>query len=57
MASISVFEILPTTQEYDWGKTGTSSKVAQLATASHIPGFTLKESTPYAEVRAFEPAS
>ena len=38
-------------QEYDWGKTGLSSKVAQFAAASKIPGFELHENAPYAEVR------
>jgi mannose-6-phosphate isomerase len=46
----AVFKIIPTTQKYDWGKIGTNSKVAQFASASKIPGFTLEESAPYAEV-------
>ncbi|KAJ7230548.1 mannose-6-phosphate isomerase [Mycena pura] len=45
-----VFKIIPTTQQYDWGKIGSSSKVAQFASASKIPGFTLDESAPYAEL-------
>ena len=45
-----VFKIIPTTQQYDWGKFGLSSKVAQFAAASKIPGFELDENTPYAEV-------
>ena len=45
-----VFKIIPTTQKYDWGKIGTTSKVAQFAAASRIPGFTLDEKAPYAEV-------
>ena len=46
-----VFKIIPTTQQYDWGKVGLDSKVAQFAVASKIPGFELDEDTPYAEVR------
>ena len=46
----AVFKILPTTQKYDWGKVGLSSKVAQYAAACKLPGFTLEENTPYAEV-------
>ncbi|EMD36598.1 hypothetical protein CERSUDRAFT_115637 [Gelatoporia subvermispora B] len=45
-----VFKIVPTTQKYDWGKIGLSSKVAQYASASKIPGFTLDENAPYAEL-------
>ncbi|OCH89452.1 mannose-6-phosphate isomerase [Obba rivulosa] len=45
-----VFKIVPTTQKYDWGKVGLSSKVAQYAAASKIPGFTLDENAPYAEL-------
>ncbi|GJE92480.1 mannose-6-phosphate isomerase [Phanerochaete sordida] len=45
-----VFKIIPTTQKYDWGKKGLSSKVAQFATASKIPGFELDENAPYAEL-------
>ena len=45
-----VFKILPTTQKYDWGKIGLSSKVAQYAAACKLPGFTLDENAPYAEV-------
>ncbi|KAJ6561175.1 mannose-6-phosphate isomerase [Mycena vulgaris] len=48
--SAPVFKIIPTTQKYDWGKIGTSSKVAQFASASKIPGFTLEDSAPYAEL-------
>ena len=43
-----VFKIVPTVQQYDWGTTGSASKVAQFA--SKIPDFTLQESEPYAEV-------
>ena len=46
----AVFKIIPTTQKYDWGKIGLSSKVAQYATAAKLPGFTLDENAPYAEV-------
>lgn len=48
----SVFKIIPTTQQYDWGKIGSKSKVAQLAASSKVdPDFALDESKPYAEVR------
>ncbi|EPQ59727.1 mannos-6-phosphate isomerase [Gloeophyllum trabeum ATCC 11539] len=50
MATDPVFKIIPATQKYDWGKVGLSSKVAQFAAASKIPGFTLDESAPYAEL-------
>jgi mannose-6-phosphate isomerase len=52
MASLTapIFKIIPTTQQYDWGKTGSSSKVAQFASKSKVPNFTLDENTPYAEV-------
>lgn len=46
----AVFKIIPTTQKYDWGKIGLSSKVAQYASACKLPGFTLDKSAPYAEV-------
>jgi len=49
MSAVAVFKILPTTQQYDWGKIGISSKVAQFAAASKIPGFTLEHNKPYAE--------
>ncbi|KAL0954100.1 hypothetical protein HGRIS_005247 [Hohenbuehelia grisea] len=45
-----VFKLAPTTQQYDWGKVGRDSKVAQLAEASKISGFTLDETAPYAEL-------
>ncbi|KAJ7066652.1 mannose-6-phosphate isomerase [Mycena amicta] len=45
---MSVFKILATAQQYDWGKIGSSSKVAQFATT--IPGFSLDETAPYAEL-------
>ncbi|KAI6146890.1 RmlC-like cupin domain-containing protein [Pisolithus tinctorius] len=44
-----VFLIVPTIQQYGWGKMGKSSKVAQLA-ESAVPGFALSESIPYAEL-------
>lgn len=47
-----VFQILPTTQKYDWGKLGLTSKVAQFAEAAKAPGFQLDEKSPYAEVSA-----
>ncbi|TBU23587.1 mannose-6-phosphate isomerase [Dichomitus squalens] len=46
----AVFKIIPTTQKYDWGKIGLSSKVAQYASAANLPGFTLDENAPYAEL-------
>ncbi|KAI0777609.1 mannose-6-phosphate isomerase [Trametes elegans] len=46
----TVFKLIPTTQKYDWGKVGLSSKVAQYAAACRLPGFTLDESAPYAEL-------
>ncbi|KIK26872.1 hypothetical protein PISMIDRAFT_675486 [Pisolithus microcarpus 441] len=50
MSTVSpVFLIAPTIQQYDWGKLGKSSKVAQLANSA-VPGFALDESTPYAEL-------
>ncbi|KAJ7623547.1 mannose-6-phosphate isomerase [Roridomyces roridus] len=50
MSTPPVFKLVPTAQKYDWGKIGSSSKVAQFAAASKIPGFTLEESAPYAEL-------
>ena len=46
-----VFAIIPTTQQYDWGKRGIESKVAQFAQKAETPGFDFDESKPYAEVR------
>ncbi|KAJ8497088.1 hypothetical protein ONZ45_g12204 [Pleurotus djamor] len=43
----AVFKIVPTTQKYDWGKVGLSSKVAQLASAT---GAEIDEAAPYAEL-------
>ncbi|KAH9846395.1 mannos-6-phosphate isomerase [Lenzites betulinus] len=45
-----VFKLIPTTQQYDWGKIGLSSKVAQYAQACKLPGFALDDNTPYAEL-------
>ncbi|KAI0700295.1 mannose-6-phosphate isomerase [Cytidiella melzeri] len=45
-----IFKIIPTTQTYDWGKIGSSSKVAQFASKSKMPGFKVDEATPYAEL-------
>lgn len=50
MTVAPVFKILPTTQQYDWGKIGSYSTVAQFAAASKIPGFTLEHNKPYAEL-------
>ncbi|KAF5316311.1 hypothetical protein D9619_006837 [Psilocybe cf. subviscida] len=47
---MSVFKITPTTQQYDWGKTGKGSKVAEFAAASKVPGFSIDEHAPYAEL-------
>lgn len=48
--SPSVFKIIPTIQQYDWGKIGHNAKVAQFAAASSLPGFSVDESLPYAEL-------
>ncbi|KAF8495596.1 mannose-6-phosphate isomerase [Gautieria morchelliformis] len=45
----SVFPIAAGTQSYDWGKVRRASKAAQYA-ASGVPGFTLDEAKPYAEL-------
>ncbi|KAF9026838.1 mannose-6-phosphate isomerase [Hymenopellis radicata] len=45
-----IFKIVPTTQQYDWGKLGSSSAVAHLAAAASYPGFQLQNDKPYAEV-------
>ena len=50
MSTTAVFKIIPTTQSYDWGKLGLTSKVAQFASQSQIPGFKIDERSPYAEV-------
>ena len=48
---MTVFKIVPTVQQYDWGKLGTSSKVAVFAQSAGISDFYVDESKPYAEVR------
>ena len=48
---MQVFKIVPTVQQYDWGKLGTSSKVAVFAQSAGISDFHVDESKPYAEVR------
>jgi hypothetical protein len=48
---MQVFKIVPTVQQYDWGKLGTSSKVAVFAQSAGISDFYVDESKPYAEVR------
>ncbi|KAJ3526360.1 hypothetical protein NMY22_g10195 [Coprinellus aureogranulatus] len=54
---LKVFKVIPTTQSYDWGKHGRNAKVAAFAEASKIPGFTVEEDKPYAEVRAPRPVA
>ncbi|TEB22224.1 mannos-6-phosphate isomerase [Coprinellus micaceus] len=49
-SALKVFKIVPTTQQYDWGKIGREAKVAQFAEASKLPGFTVDEVKPYAEL-------
>lgn len=50
MASTSpVFKITPGIQSYDWGKKGSSSLAAQLATTC-IENFSVDENKTYAEV-------
>ncbi|KAG6848638.1 hypothetical protein H0H87_003623, partial [Tephrocybe sp. NHM501043] len=44
MSSPPVFKLAPTTQQYDWGKPGSTAKVAQFAAASQLPGFTIDDS-------------
>ncbi|KAK7460918.1 Mannose-6-phosphate isomerase [Stygiomarasmius scandens] len=46
----SVFKIVPTTQQYDWGKIGSKSMVARLAAASSTSTFAVDEGKPYAEL-------
>lgn len=48
--SAPVFKLKAAVQQYDWGKPGTTSKVAQFAAAAD-PSFVLDEKAPYAEVR------
>ncbi|KAA1465888.1 mannose-6-phosphate isomerase [Dentipellis sp. KUC8613] len=45
-----VFQIAPTVQQYDWGKPGISSKVAQFARTAGISDFSVTEDAPYAEL-------
>ncbi|KAI0301943.1 mannose-6-phosphate isomerase [Multifurca ochricompacta] len=45
-----VFKIVPTVQQYDWGKVGTSSKVALFAKSAGLTDFHVDESKPYAEL-------
>ncbi|KAG1751614.1 mannose-6-phosphate isomerase [Suillus paluster] len=45
-----VFHIIPTIQNYDWGKKGKDSKVSEFASGAGIDGFTLNQSVPYAEL-------
>ncbi|KAI0269431.1 mannose-6-phosphate isomerase [Gloeopeniophorella convolvens] len=45
-----VFKITPTVQQYDWGKLGTSSKVAVFAQSAGLSEFSVDESKPYAEL-------
>ena len=49
----TVFKVVPTTQQYDWGKKGRSSSVAQFADAYKSQGFKIDDESPYAEVRTF----
>jgi hypothetical protein len=53
MSSTAVFKIVPTTQKYDWGKSGLTSKVAQLISQPQFAGIfkvEIDERSPYAEV-------
>ncbi|KAI0311358.1 RmlC-like cupin domain-containing protein [Amylostereum chailletii] len=43
-----VFLLTPTVQQYDWGKLGLSSKVAQFADAAHVAA--IDDDAPYAEL-------
>jgi len=47
-----VFKIIPTTQQYDWGKKGRESIVAQLAQVYQAQGLEIADGSPYAEVRS-----
>jgi len=47
--TLPVFKIAPGIQSYDWGKRGSSSLAAQLATES-VPDFEIDENKTYAEV-------
>ena len=48
-STAAVFKILPTTQKYDWGKSGLSSKVAQFISQPQF-AVEIDEGSPYAEV-------
>jgi len=48
--TLPIFKIIPTTQQYEWGKKGKASKVAQFAASSQLPGFAINDAQPYAEV-------
>ena len=48
--TVPVFKIVPTIQQYDWGRLGKESKVAQFAGAAGVPDFTVDDAKPYAEV-------
>ncbi|KAF8638759.1 hypothetical protein AX17_001975 [Amanita inopinata Kibby_2008] len=50
MKVVPVFKIIPTTQQYEWGRIGSASKVAQLAASSRLPGFSINDTKPYAEL-------
>ena len=50
---MQVFKIVPTVQQYDWGKLGSSSKVAVFAQSAGLSNFHVDEAKPYAEVCAF----
>ncbi|KAG6815310.1 hypothetical protein H0H87_003087 [Tephrocybe sp. NHM501043] len=50
MSSPPVFKLMPTMQQYDWGKPSSTAKVAQFTMASQLPGFIIDESAPYTEL-------
>jgi len=52
MTTQTVFRIVPTTQQYDWGKVGLASKVAQLVVSANTANFSVDHSKSYAEVGA-----
>lgn len=47
---MEVFKITPTVQQYDWGKLGSSSKVAAFAQSAGLSEFLVDETKPYAEL-------
>ena len=49
---MQVLKIIPTVQQYDWGKLGSSSKVAVFAQSAGLSDFHVDETKPYAEVCA-----